>query len=226
MKSLSVIRNWNRPHPTTSTWAPLLFPQHGLVSAGIFYKKIDDFIVDQVSTNYEYQGNVYTRFTQPKNAGNANLLGVELSYQRDFGFIAPLRSASATELTPIRLPRRRLQLRRARKRRRPQYAGFTGTHRQCFALFSKAGLNIRMARQFRFRLYRWNGWKALSTTVTTTKWTTWTPMQAIRSGKKIKTTFYAEANNLLNQPPLLPGTKDRTMQSRILRCKGECRSED
>ena len=29
------------------------------------------------------------RFTQPKNAGNANLWGLEFSYQRDFGFIAP-----------------------------------------------------------------------------------------------------------------------------------------
>ena len=69
--------------------ADYYFRSIGLISAGIFYKKIDDFIVDQVSTNYEYQGNTYTRFTQPKNAGNANLVGVELSYQRDFSFIAP-----------------------------------------------------------------------------------------------------------------------------------------
>lgn len=33
-------------------------------------------------------------------------------------------------------------------------------------------------------------------------------------GKKLKTTFYAEANNLLNQPlRYYQGTKDRTMQS-------------
>ena len=48
--------------------ADYYFRSIGLISAGIFYKKIDDFIVDQVSTNYEYQGNTYTRFTQPKNA--------------------------------------------------------------------------------------------------------------------------------------------------------------
>ena len=69
--------------------ADYYFRSIGLVSAGVFYKKIDDFIVNQISNNYEYQGNVYTRFTQPKNAGNANLLGIELSYQRDFSFIAP-----------------------------------------------------------------------------------------------------------------------------------------
>ena len=33
-------------------------------------------------------------------------------------------------------------------------------------------------------------------------------------GKKFKTTFYAEANNLLNQPlRYYQGTKDRTMQA-------------
>lgn len=33
-------------------------------------------------------------------------------------------------------------------------------------------------------------------------------------GKKIKTTFYAEANNLLNQPlRYYQGTKNRTMQA-------------
>ena len=69
--------------------ADYYFKSIGLVSAGFFYKKIDDFIVDQVLTNYEYQGTEYTRFTQPKNAGNANLWGLEFSYQRDFGFIAP-----------------------------------------------------------------------------------------------------------------------------------------
>ena len=69
--------------------ADYYFKSVGLVSAGFFYKKIDDFIVDQVLTNYEYQGTEYTRFTQPKNAGNANLWGLEFSYQRDFGFIAP-----------------------------------------------------------------------------------------------------------------------------------------
>ncbi len=61
----------------------------GLVSAGIFYKHIDGFIVDEVAYNVEYEGNVWTKLTQPKNAGNANIFGTEISYQRDFGFVAP-----------------------------------------------------------------------------------------------------------------------------------------
>lgn len=62
----------------------------GLVSAGIFYKHIDGFIVDEVLFNKEYDGNVWTKFTQPRNAGNANITGIEIAYQRDFGFIHPL----------------------------------------------------------------------------------------------------------------------------------------
>lgn len=61
----------------------------GLVSAGLFYKRIEGFIVDEVSFNHEYQGNVWTKFTQPKNGGNANIFGAEFAYQRDFSFITP-----------------------------------------------------------------------------------------------------------------------------------------
>lgn len=61
----------------------------GLVSAGLFYKRIDGFIVDEVAFNREYKGNVWTKLTQPKNGGNANIFGAEFAYQRDFSFIAP-----------------------------------------------------------------------------------------------------------------------------------------
>lgn len=61
----------------------------GLVSAGVFYKRIEGFIVDEVAYNKEYQGNVWTKFTQPKNAGNSDLFGAEVAWQRDFGFISP-----------------------------------------------------------------------------------------------------------------------------------------
>lgn len=61
----------------------------GLISAGLFYKRIEGFIVDEVSFNHEYQGHVWTKFTQPKNGGNANIFGAEFAYQRDFSFITP-----------------------------------------------------------------------------------------------------------------------------------------
>lgn len=61
----------------------------GLVSAGVFYKHIEGFIVDEVAFNREYQNHVWTKLTQPKNGGNANIFGAELAWQRDFGFITP-----------------------------------------------------------------------------------------------------------------------------------------
>lgn len=61
----------------------------GLVTAGLFYKKIEGFIIDEVAYNKEYDGNVWTKLTQPKNGGNANILGAELAWQRDFSFITP-----------------------------------------------------------------------------------------------------------------------------------------
>ena len=79
--------------PTTSfnfdLSADYYFKSVGLVSIGIYYKDINDFIVTQTVRGYEYEGNSYDKFMQPRNVGDANLLGVEVGYQRDFGFIAP-----------------------------------------------------------------------------------------------------------------------------------------
>ena len=61
----------------------------GLASAGLFYKRIEGFIVDEVAYNKEYGGTVWTKLTQPKNGGNANILGAEFTIQRDFSFITP-----------------------------------------------------------------------------------------------------------------------------------------
>ncbi len=69
--------------------ADYYYPGIGLIRGGVFYKRINDFIVDQRLTNYTYSGTEFTLFTQPINAGNADLFGAELVYQRDLGFIAP-----------------------------------------------------------------------------------------------------------------------------------------
>ena len=67
--------------------AEYYFKSIGLISGGIFYKKINDFIVDYRQQNFDYQGITYDEMSQPINAGDANLFGVEVAYQRDFGFI-------------------------------------------------------------------------------------------------------------------------------------------
>lgn len=63
------------------------FTSIGQISAGVFYKDITDFIVTQESRDYEYNGNVYDKFYQPLNAGDANLFGFELAFQRQFDFL-------------------------------------------------------------------------------------------------------------------------------------------
>ena len=193
----------------------ILLASIGLVSAGIFYKKIDDFIVDQVSTNYEYQGNVYTRFTQPKNAGNANLLGVELSYQRDFGFIAPALKCIGFYGT-YTYTHSRVEDFNFEGRENEEGLSMPGSpaHTANASLyFEKAGLNIRVSYNFASDFIDEMG----ESTFYDRYYDKVNYMDANASytfGKKIKTTFYAEANNLLNQPlRYYQGTKDRTMQA-------------
>ena len=195
--------------------ADYYFRSIGLVSAGIFYKKIDDFIVDQISTNYEYQGNVYTRFTQPKNAGNANLLGVELSYQRDFGFIAPALKCIGFYGT-YTYTHSRVEDFNFEGRENEKGLSLPGSpeHTANASLyFEKNGLNIRLSYNFASDFIDEMG----ESTFYDRYYDKVNYMDANASytfGKKIKTTFYAEANNLLNQPlRYYQGTKDRTMQA-------------
>ena len=79
--------------PTLSTnfdvMAEHYFGKVGLVSAGVFYKNIDDFIVKRTLDDYAFEGVVYDQFTQPINGGSARLLGLELAVQRQLDFIAP-----------------------------------------------------------------------------------------------------------------------------------------
>ncbi len=191
------------------------FKSVGMISGGIFYKKINDFIVDQTFRNYTYEGTTYTTFTQPRNSGNANLLGVELSYQRNFDFIAPalkcigfygnytytysrvkdFNFAGRENESGLRLPGS------------PEHTA------NASLFFEKAGVNIRLSYNFasdfidemgtsKFydRYYDKVNYMDINASYT--------------FGKKIKTTFYADATNLLNQPlRYYQGTKDRTMQS-------------
>ncbi|WP_163322404.1 TonB-dependent receptor [Draconibacterium mangrovi] len=77
--------------PTTS-WNFDLMAEHyfesiGLVSGGIFYKDISDFIVNGIQSDYEYLGQTWEKFTQPINAGDATLFGAEVAFQRQFDFL-------------------------------------------------------------------------------------------------------------------------------------------
>lgn len=63
------------------------FNNIGMITGGVFYKDINDFIVDSRKTDYTYMGQEWTKFTQAVNAGDANLFGFELAAQRQLDFL-------------------------------------------------------------------------------------------------------------------------------------------
>lgn len=65
------------------------FGRVGILSGGIFYKDISDFIVTQRFDDYDFEGTTWANFSQPINGGNASLFGAEIAFQRQLGFIAP-----------------------------------------------------------------------------------------------------------------------------------------
>ena len=78
---------------TTSTNFDLMaehyFGTVGILSGGVFYKDIDNFIVNQTFNDYTFEGTEWVTFTQPINGGNASLFGFEMAFQRQLDFIAP-----------------------------------------------------------------------------------------------------------------------------------------
>ena len=66
------------------------FKSIGLVSAGVYYKQISDFIVDAMIEDQTIGGTEFKEFYKAVNAGDATLLGIEVAFQRDLGFITPV----------------------------------------------------------------------------------------------------------------------------------------
>ncbi len=59
----------------------------GLFSAGVFYKDIRDFIVEERLRDYQYEGHTWDKFFRPINAGDADLFGIEVSMQQPMRFL-------------------------------------------------------------------------------------------------------------------------------------------
>jgi len=191
------------------------FKSIGLVSAGIFYKKINDFIVEQTLRNYNYNGTTYTTFTQPQNSGDANLFGVELSYQRSFNFIAPALKCIGFygnyTYTYSRVKHFNFEGRENETGLR--LPGSPEHTANASLFFEKSGLNIRVSYNFASDFIDEMGAKKFYDRYYDT--VNYMDVNAgYTFGKKIKTTFYADATNLLNQPlRYYQGTKEHTMQS-------------
>ena len=193
--------------------ADYYFKSIGLVSAGVFYKKIDDFIVNQVATNYEYNGNLYNRFIQPKNAGNANLIGMELSYQRDFGFIA-LALKCVGFYGTYTFTHSRVEAFNFEGRENEKDLSLPGSPKHtanASLYFEKSGLNLRLSYNFASAFIDEMGEDAFHDRYYDR--VSYLDVNASYTFAK-HYTLYAEANNLLNQPlRYYQGTKDRTMQA-------------
>ncbi|QIB64281.1 TonB-dependent receptor [Kineobactrum salinum] len=58
-----------------------------LISAGLFHKKIDDFIFTQVFNDFEFGGRVFDEATIARNGEEATVTGLEFNYQQQFGFL-------------------------------------------------------------------------------------------------------------------------------------------
>ncbi|MBK7105596.1 MAG: TonB-dependent receptor [Ignavibacteriae bacterium] len=64
----------------------------GILSGGIFYKSIDDYIYVYSEEDYadNISGNTYDEFFQPRNGASANLFGVEFAFQRRLDFLGSI----------------------------------------------------------------------------------------------------------------------------------------
>ncbi len=56
----------------------------GVISAGVFYKSIDNPIFTRVSDDITFRGIFFDEFAQPENADSGSLLGLELNWEQQF----------------------------------------------------------------------------------------------------------------------------------------------
>lgn len=194
--------------------AEYYFESIGLVSAGIFYKKINDFIVDYRQDDYLYNGTEYSEMSMPINAGDAKILGVEVAYQRDFGFIHPALKCVGLygnyTYTYSKVDNFNFEGRENEDLRMPGSPEHTAN---LSLYFEKKGFNLRWSYNFASDFIDEVGEEAFEDRYYD-KVNYMDVNASYTFGDRFKTTFYAEATNLLNQPlRYYQGTPDRTMQA-------------
>ena len=204
------------------------FESVGLVSLGLFYKNIHDVIAEEhwKSTSdpnipagllNEDGEPVKYEITKNINAFDAGIFGVEASWQRDFGFIAPWLKAfgfyGTYTYTHSTTHNHRFEHRTADASDDIKMTGSPEHTANASLFYEDKGLSVRLSYNFASdfvdefgtvaaldRYYDKVNYLDLNASYT--------------FGKKVRTTVYAEATNLLNQPlRYYQGTKDRTMQA-------------
>ena len=210
--------------PTTSynfdLSAEYYFKSVGLVSIGLFYKSINNVIVDEVWKGMDSQlpitGTYDYEISKPINAYDADLFGVEVAYQRDFGFITPalkcLGFYGNYTYTANKTKNHHFEHRVLEDGEDVDMIGSPEHTANASLFFEKWGFNLRLSYNFASafvdemgevaqldRYYDKVNYLDLNASYT--------------FGKRFKTTIYADVTNLLNQPlRYYQGTKDRTAQ--------------
>ena len=187
----------------------------GLVTAGVFFKRVDGFIVEEVAYNKEYEGHVWTKLTQPRNAGNANILGVEMAWQRDFGFIAPAMKCVGLYGTYTYTHSRVMDFNfEGREGETGLSLPGSPAHTANVSLyFEKYGLSARVSFNYASAFIDEMGVNAFyDRYYDSVKYMDLN--LGYTFGRKAKCTVYADCTNLLNQPlRYYQGTRERTMQA-------------
>ena len=210
--------------PTTSynfdLSAEYYFKSVGLVSVGFFYKSINNVIVDEVWKGMDAQlpitGTYDYEISKPINAYDADLFGVEVAYQRDFGFITPalkcLGFYGNYTYTANKTKNHHFEHRVLEDGEDVDMIGSPEHTANASLFFEKWGFNLRLSYNFASafvdemgevaqldRYYDKVNYLDLNASYT--------------FGKRFKTIIYADVTNLLNQPlRYYQGTKDRTAQ--------------
>ena len=203
------------------------FESVGLVSLGFFYKNVKDVIVDEKwkSTNdpnipagllNEDGEPVKYEITKPVNAYDADLFGLEFAYQRDFGFIAPALKCigfyGTYTYTHSSTKNHQFEHRTMEEGEDIKMTGSPEHTANASLYYEKKGLNVRLSYNFASEFVDEFGTVAALDRYYD-KVNYLDANASYTFGDKFKTTFYVEANNLLNQPlRYYQGTKDRTMQ--------------
>ena len=204
------------------------FESVGLVSLGFFYKNVKDVIVDEKwkSTNdpniptgllNEDGEPVKYEITKPINAYDADLFGLEFAYQRDFGFIAPALKCigfyGTYTYTHSSTKNHQFEHRTMEAGEDIKMTGSPEHTANASLYYEKKGLNVRLSYNFASEFVDEFGTVAALDRYYD-KVNYLDANASYTFGDKFKTTFYVEANNLLNQPlRYYQGTKNRTMQA-------------
>lgn len=203
------------------------FESIGLVSLGVFYKRLNNVIVDEVwksTTDPSIPAGLVNEdgdapkyeITKPINAYDARLFGVEVAYERDFSFIAPALKCigfyGTYTYTHSSTLNHKFEHRSMDDAKDIKMTGSPEHTANASLYFEKAGVNVRLS---------WNTASSfideLGTVAQLDRYydsVNYLDLNASYTwGKKSKFTVYANATNLLNQPlRYYQGTKDRTMQ--------------